>query len=191
MREAIQRIERQTSAEVVVAVRRQAGLSYLDVDLLAGALASFVALVLLLFLDHEFATAWIPLDVVIAFTGGLLACRNIPSLRRRLVSRHRRREEASRTAAKLFHELGVGRTSGRNGILVVFAAFEKQVAVQADVGIDPAVLRPCVDAFERAMSGPRAHFEAFLAALESMGPLLVRSMPRQDDDVNELPDEVA
>ncbi len=191
VRDAIRRIELQTAAEVVVAVRRQAGVSYFDVDLLVGAFLSFVSLLLLLFLDQEFSMAWIPLDVAVAFAIGLVGCRNLVPLRRLLVPKRRRREEAARTGAALFHELGVGRTTGRNGILVVFAAFERQVAVQADVGVDATILKPCIEALTRSVDRTSPSLEEFITALETLGPTLAQSMPRREDDVNELSDEVA
>ncbi|HVH40710.1 MAG TPA: hypothetical protein VM925_00150, partial [Labilithrix sp.] len=118
---AIKRVESQTSAEVVVAVRRQAGVSYLGADLAFGSFVAIVVLTLLLFVDKEFATAWIPVDVAISFAVGALLCRYTMFLRRLLTPRSRRREETRRAACAAFHDLGIGRTSGRNGILVVVA----------------------------------------------------------------------
>jgi putative membrane protein len=191
VRDAIRRIELQTSAEVVVAVRRQAGVSYLDVELLVGAFLSFVSLLLLLFLEQEFAMAWIPFDVAVAFVIGFVACRTVAPLRRLLVPKRRRQEEASRAAAALFHQLGIGKTTERNGILVVFAAFERQVAVQADVGVDASSLKTCVESLVRSVDRASPSFEEFIGALESLGPMLAQTMPRREDDVNELSDEVA
>lgn len=188
---AIKRVESQTSAEVVVAVRRQAGVSYREADLGFGALAALVSLALLLFVDREFATTWIPVDVALAFAAGALVCRYTMSLRRLLVPAARRREETRRAASAAFHDLGIGRTSGRNGILVLVGLFEHQVAVVADVGVDRAAIAGSVAALEGSVGRVVPDFDAFLAALDSLGPALAPGMPRQDDDVNELPDEVA
>lgn len=188
---AIKRVESQTSAEVVVAVRRQAGVSYRDADLLLGALAAFASLAILLFADKEFATTWIPVDVGVAFAAGALLCRYTVFLRRGLTPASRRREEARRAACVAFHELGIGRTSGRNGVLVLVALFEREVAVVSDVGIDPTVIAPAVAALRGSVARTTPDFEAFIAALDALGPALAPTMPRRDDDVNELPDEVA
>lgn len=187
---AIKRVESQTAAEVVVAVRRQAGISYLATDLAFGAVVALATLALLLFVDREFATTFIPVDVAVAFIAGVFLCRNVMFLRRALTPASRRREETRRAACTAFHDLGIGRTTGRNGILVVVALFEHDVVVVPDVGIDPALIRASVDALEGSVKRPVPSFDAFIAALESLGPALAPSMPRRDDDVNELPDEV-
>ncbi len=188
---AIKRVEAQTSAEVVVAVRRQAGVSYWGADLAFGALVAFASLVALLFVDKEFATTWIPADVAVSFVVGLLVCRYTATIRRLLTLPSRRHDEARRAAALAFHELGIGRTSGRNGILVLVAAFEHKVAVVADTGVDPAILRESIAALEASVDRAVPSFDAFVAALDALGPALAKTMPRQADDVNELPDEVA
>lgn len=188
---AIKRIESQTSAEVVVAVRRQAGTSYRDADLAFGALIAFASLTLLLFVDKEFATTWIPVDVGVSFAAGALLCRYTATLRRLLASSSRRHEETRRAATAAFQDLGIGRTSGRNGILVLVGLFEHKVAVVPDVGVDPAAIRASVTALESSIDRASPSFEAFVAALESLGPALAEKMPRRADDVNELPDEVA
>jgi putative membrane protein len=188
---AIKRVESQTSAEVVVAVRRQAGVSYLGADLGFGALVALASLAVLLFVDMEFATTWIPVDVAMSFAVGTLVCRYTTFLRRLLTPASRRRDEARRAACAAFHDLGIGRTSGRNGILVLVALFEHEVAVVADVGVEPALIRTPVTALERSVRRVVPDFDAFIAALDSLGPALAEAMPRRDDDVNELPDEVA
>lgn len=187
---AIKRVESQTSAEVVVAVRRQAGVSYLSTDLVFGALFALTTLALVLFVDQEFATTWIPVDIAISFVLGAILCRNVMFLRRLLTPRSRRREETRRAACSAFHDLGIGRTSGRNGILVVVALFEHEIVVIPDVGVDAALVRDAARRLEESVHRPVPSFDAFIAALESFGPALAPTMPRRDDDVNELPDEV-
>lgn len=187
---AIKRVESQTSAEVVVAVRRQAGVSYLHAELAFGAIVALASLLTALFVDTELATAWIPADVVIGFAAGLLLCRYTWLIRRLFTSGARRTEETRRAAMAAFHDMGIGRTSGRSGILVLVALFEHRVAVIPDVGVDAAAIQPSVAALHAALERPVPDFDAFIAALASLGPALAASMPRQADDVNELPDEV-
>lgn len=188
---AIKRVEAQTSAEVVVAVRRQAGVSYRDADLIFGGVVALVCLVIVLFVDQEFATTWIPSDVTIAFVVGVVLCRYTSFLRRFLTPSSRRAEETRRAAAEAFHDLGIGRTSGRNGILVLVGLFEHKVAVVSDVGVELETIRPAIAALEASVDRLTPSFEAFVTALESLGPALGAKMPRREDDVNELPDEVA
>jgi putative membrane protein len=111
-------------------------------------------------------------------------------LRRLVTPSSRRKEETRRAAGLAFHDLGIGRTSGRNGILVLVALFEHEVAVIPDVGVDPALIQAAASDLERSVHRPVPDFDAFLSALESLGPALAKAMPRRDDDVNELPDDV-
>jgi putative membrane protein len=91
-----------------------------------------------------------------------------------------------------FYDLGISRTSGRNGLLVFVSTFEQRALVLVDIGIDVAALGPAwseaCDAMSRAVK--QRDLPAFEQALESLGPILGARMPRSADDVNELPDEV-
>lgn len=192
VKQAVERIESQTSAEVVVTVRRRTG-RYRDIDLALGALAAFAALLALLFADHEFSTLFIPLDVAIAFALGAVLSARAPLLHRTLVSRARRRESARKAACEAFVAQRIGRTSGRTGILVLVAVYEREVAVVFDVGIDASRLGPAfeqaVRTLERSIARTSPTLEAFVEALEALGPALAPTLPRQADDVNELPDD--
>ena len=190
VRKAIERVESQTAAELVVTVRRQAGVSYREADMGFGALVAFASLAFVLFADKEFALTWIPLDVALAFAAGAAICRYTLFLRRFLSPSGVRQEETHRAACAAFHELGVGRTSGRNGILVLVGLFEHKVAVVVDVSIDPLLIAPIVEQIQAAVDRSVPDFGAFVTALEALGPVLEKAMPRQADDVNELPDEM-
>jgi putative membrane protein len=187
---AIKRVESQTSAEIVVAVRRQAGVSYREADLGFGAIVALASLALLLFVEKEFATTWIPIDVAVSFAAGALLCRYTMFIRRLLTPSARRREETRRAACAAFHEMGIGRTTGRNGILVLVALFEHKIAVVPDVGVDAQAIRACIVNLEGSIEGAVPDFNAFIAALDSLGPALAAAMPCRDDDVNELPDDM-
>jgi putative membrane protein len=190
---AVKEIEAQTSAEVVVAVRNAAG-AYRDVDYLVGSGAAFAALLVLLFHPYPFATEGMPLEVIAAFAVGAALSANVRPVRRWLTSRKRRETSARDAARASFVGQGIGRTKDRNGILVLVALLERRVAVVADVGIDPAKLGAewgkRVSELEASLEGD-ARIDRFLPALLALGPVLAAQMPRQADDVNELPDEVA
>ena len=190
VRQAIQKVESQTSAELVVTVRRQAGTSYQEADFGFGALIAIVSLAFILFTEKEFALTWIPVDVAVAFAAGALLCRNVQTLRRLLSPSARREDETYRAACAAFHELGIGRCTGRNGILVLVGLFEHKVAIVADTAVDPFVIAPACEQIKSSVDRATPDFPAFIAALESLGPILGQTMPRQADDVNELPDEM-
>lgn len=190
VRQAIQKVESQTSAELVVTVRRQAGTSYREADFGFGGVVAVISLAFILFTDKEFALTWIPVDVAVAFAAGAILCRNVQWLRRALTPGARREEEAHRAACVAFQELGIGRCSGRNGILVLVGLFEHKAAIVADTAVDPFLIAPACERIKAAVDRPVPDFPAFVAALESLGPILGQTMPRQADDVNELPDDM-
>lgn len=187
---AIEEIEKQTAAEIVVAVRRRSG-HYRHVDLAFGALVGFGALLFVLFHPQPFATEMIPVDIAIAFVVGALVCANVPPMRRLLVSR-RLMNEGVRTAARAaFYDMGIARTTGRTGILVLVSTFERKVEIVPDRAVKPAELGAewprAVAAIEASVR--RADLDAFLAALVTIAPPLAAALPVQPDDVDELPNE--
>lgn len=187
---AIKEIESQTSAEVVVTLRHVAG-SYRHVDYLFGFFCALATLVAMLFLPHPFALASFPIDVTLAFVVGAFVCAIGAPLRRRLVSPRTRHANVRRAARESFVDLAVSRCSGRWGILVFVAAFERDVEVVADLGIDPLSIdgwHDIVAAMRAALV--RTDLDAFLSAMKRLGPALAKKFPHRDDDVNELPDEV-
>ena len=93
-------------------------------------------------------------------------------------------------------DLGVSRTRGRTGILVFVALFEREMEVVADVGIDEAALGLGADwrkALEELRSSlrPQPAFDRFAEKLRAIAAPLAIALRRAEDDVNELPDEVA
>jgi putative membrane protein len=190
--DTIRAIEQQTSAEVVVQVRRSAG-RYKDADYLAGFSLALITLLVLLFAPRPFALVGFPVQTALAFLLGAGLSSRLPALRRVFASRRSIAWELDRSVRAAFVELGISRTSGRWGILVLVAAFERKVAVLTDIGIDVPALgdewRSAREGLERAVADGAG--ERFLTALAGFGPILGRALPHRDDDVNELPDEVS
>lgn len=190
VRAAIEQIESQTSAEVVVAVRRQAT-SYLDLDLSFGMLAALGALLALMHTEQSFSPVWIPFDFLVAFLAGVLLSSQLPPLRRLLASRRRRHDATARATREAFLDLKVSQTTGRNGIVVLISIFEREVGVVCDIGVERTPpIRAAIERLEASIAGFNPSFDRFEAALLAIGPVLGAAMPRQEDDVNELPDDV-
>jgi putative membrane protein len=188
---AIRDVEAVTSAEVVVAVRPRAG-HYRHTDYLVGFALSFAALLVFLFDAHEFDIDWMPVDSLVAFVLGTLLSASVAPLRRALTSRKLMRSNVTTAARAAFVDLKITSTRARSGLLVFVSMFERRVEVVTDIGIDRVVLGPAfadaVAALESALRrGPS--FAGFTAALRSLGPILAGALPKQADDVNELPDE--
>ncbi len=193
VRRAVEHVERVTSAEIVVAIRKRAG-SYLAADLGWGAIVAFAALAFIIYAPQPFAPAWIPPDVALVFVLAALFSWQTPTLRRLLCSSRRREENVRRAALEFFHQDKLSRTSGRNAILIVVGVFERRAAVIHDIGVDPEQLgqpfRESVERIERSVRGLFPRLEDLALAVEALGPALADAMPRRADDVNELPDEL-
>jgi len=187
---AIKAIEAQTAAEVVVTLRHTSG-NYRHVDYLFGFVLSLVTLVLLLFLPYPFRLSSFPVDVTIAFVLGALLCANSATLRRALSSVRTRHANVRRAAREAFVDHGVSRCSGRWGVLVYVSMLERDVEVVPDLAIDPITIEGWHDAVAAMRAAvARTDFDAFVAAMEKLGPTLAKPFPHRDDDVNELPDEI-
>ena len=188
---SVRSVEAQTSAEVVVAVRKRSG-HYGVLAYHFGAGVAALAVSYLLAAPEVYGVGAIALDGLLAFALGAVLAANFDTLRRLLSRSSTLSQNVNSAARAAFFDLGISRTSGRNGILVYVSLFERRCTVLTDIGIDPAQLEPgwlsAKGALEQAVKA--RDWPAFRQALESLGPVLGRVHPRSDDDVNELPDEV-
>lgn len=192
VKEAIAAVEAQTSAEIVVAMRPRVG-QYRQADYLVGFVTSFAVLLVFLFYPIDFEINTMPLESLVAFVLGTAISAHTAPLRRALAGRRAIDTYVRDAARSLFVELGVSKTSGRTGILVLVAAYERRVELVLDCGVAPELLGP---EYSQAVSAlgvavRRSDLAAFVAALRSLGPVLGRVLPRSENDVNELSDEVA
>ena len=134
----------------------------------------------------------IALDGALGFGLGLVLALNVSPLLRLLARPKKLAKNVQDAARVAFFELGISRTSGRNGLLVFVSTFEQRAYVVADVGIDTSRLGPKWTEACAVLSSAvaRRDLAGFESALESLGPVLGALMPRAVEDVNELPDEV-
>lgn len=192
-RKAVADIESVTSAEIVVALRRAAG-DYRAADYLVGFVLSVVVLLVMLFVEREFRLLAFPGGVVAAFVFGALVTSQIAPIRRTFTLPSKRRAAVQTAARAAFVDLGVSRTSGRTGVLVFVALFEREVEIIADIGIDTDAMgaewRDAVTALRGSLE-PAPSFDRFAEKLRGLAKPLSVALPRAADDVNELPDEVA
>lgn len=189
--EAIRNAEATTAAELVLAVRHEAARHY-RASLAAGGLVAAVAVLVMLVSPTVYAVPLIAIDGGLAFLLGFVVSRLVPGVRRRLTTRKQRHAAATSAARRAFVEQGVARTSGRTGLLVFVALFERSAVLVADTGIPVALLGEPYRAAERALAArvEALDFDGLLAALNELGPLLARALPRTATDSNELADDV-
>jgi putative membrane protein len=190
-RDAIQAIEKLSSAEVVIAVRPRVR-RVLVPNVAVGAVAMAAVLAFMLFSENaEFALWSIAVAPLLAALAGGLLVEVIAPVERALMTAGVREACVREAARAAFYELGVHRTKGRTGVLVFVAVRERRVELVGDLAI--------VERFGDA--GLTRHAAGLIAALPAGGEAVARALaalageygttlPRAADDVNELADLV-
>lgn len=192
LRRAIEAFEAGSSAELVIVVRPRSE-RYAHAPLIVGALAGLAGLAFLLYGEPAFRLHWFLVDPVLVAAIVAWLVRDSQAAARLLTPARWRREAVERAARACFVEHGVGETRGRTGVLVYVSRAERMAVVLADSGVRRAVPRePWARAVAAlAETAQRGAGAAELApAIAGLGELCADVLPRADDDVNELPDEV-
>ena len=188
---SVRNAEAQTCAEIVVAVRKGSG-RYGVLAYHFGLGLSVLVVSYLLLAPEVYSIAAIALDGIAAFALGSLLAANLDSVRRALSRASTLDGNVNSGARAAFFDLGISRTSGRNGVLVYASIFERRSVVLTDIGINPAQLGPRWNDLERDLTDAvkRRDLPAFQRAIVQLGAVLCDVHPRSHDDVNELSDEV-
>ena len=118
--DAVQAIERASSAEVVVVVR-PASTSALGASALAAAVSGVLALAFALFSPWLFSNEEILLVVVLSGLVGVAACRAFGGVRRALTPRKLVEQATLQAASAEFVQRGICETRERTGVLVYVA----------------------------------------------------------------------
>lgn len=189
--EAIKKVEAQTAAEVVIAVRKSSS-SYRAVDLGVGAAFAMASLATMIYSPRPFAASTMPLDVLLAFGLGVLCSAMIGPIKRAFVGNKARGAAVDREAKAAFYDLGIAKTRRRAGILVFASIFEGRAKLVPDAGVDLTALAGKLEAVEASMSDRvrKRDFAGFMAVVESLGDVLKDAHPRTEGLENELPDEM-
>lgn len=112
----------------------------------------------------------------------------------RLAVESRCKGEPIDRAAVYFHRLGMDKTALRNGVLIYIATDDHQFAIIGDSGINRKV---AADFWEETKELMLTHFrqgdlvQGLIEGIKHAGEQLQHFFPRQDDDVNELPNDIA
>lgn len=190
--ETIAAVEAKTSAEVVVTVKERSS-SYRHVDLAVGAVFALAVLVVYIYAPLVFDDALAVPSVVLAYVGGALLASALDLPKRLLVGAKERRSLVTAAARAAFVEQGIATTRDRTGILVYVSLLENAVAIVTDIGVDPRAMGESWSVAVRRLedcAATGAAPGAFTEALLGLGEPLALALPRRDDDVNELPDDV-
>jgi putative membrane protein len=188
---SVQGAEAHTCAEIVVAVRKSSGRYGVLAYHFGLGLAVLVVSYLLL-APELYSVAAIAIDGIVAFALGSLLAANFDTLQRALSRGVTLDANVQSGARAAFFDLGISRTSGRNGLLVYASMFERRCVVLTDIGVDRARLGSRWSDSERDLGEAvkRRDLPAFQRAIGQLGVVLCEAHPRTHDDVNELADEV-
>ncbi|QGP77609.1 TPM domain-containing protein [Sphingobium sp. CAP-1] len=207
---AVANAEAHTSGEIVTIVARRSD-SYHDVGLSWAAAAVFIALALMAafpaqlraFLsmllrdwEHELAD-WKLLTGLL----GLLILKflvvryllAIMPLRMLMTPRATKARRVRRRAILLFRTTAEARTRGRTGVLLYLSLDEHRAEIVADRAINEKVspeiwgeaMAALIDAIRAGCAGA-----GLAEAVRQVGLVLAAHFPRDDDDINELPDRL-
>jgi putative membrane protein len=199
LRSAIAEAERRTSAEIAVVI---AGSSYeypqavwAGATVCAGTLATLVTIaasVGVLWTAPTLAHLWIfPAAFALGFAGFFYMLRGVPALKRLFIARDEIDEEVYEAAVAAFHDEGISRTAGANGVLIFVSLFERRVRILADHGLaDKIDTHRWEEIVSRITAGIREHRqkEALVRAAAECAELLSHHFPPESGDRNELPD---
>ncbi|MCQ4286723.1 TPM domain-containing protein [Pseudomonas stutzeri] len=188
--EAIDRVERDTDAELVTVLAAQAD-DYRYIPLLWASLLALLLPGALLFFTGWLA-AWQMLLVQWLTFIVLAAVFRIPSLTSRLIPRSVRHWRACNLARRQFIELNLHHTAAGTGMLIFVSEAERYVEILVDQGIssriDDSVWQSIVDTFTADVRNGRV-LEGFLGCIDSCGSLLKQHVPATHER-NELPNHL-
>jgi putative membrane protein len=191
LRDAVRDAEAGTRAEFVVVIARRADPYFFPPLLLATAAALLTPAILWLTgWAIEFPALYGAQLAVFAILASAL---RIPVILDHLIPASVGSARARRLAHEIFHRLGLHRTRGRTGVLLFVSLAEHYVEILADDAADDAVPPDTWSGIvttmtEQVRAGGRA--AGLQAALTQLGTILAQSLPRESDDINEIPDRL-
>lgn len=208
--DAVAFAEQQSAGEIVTILADRSD-GYTDVALAWAAFVAFLALGILAIVpdfylglyDRFFADwghEWTPrmilslaLGVACLKFGGMLLLQLWQPLKFFLIPSPIRTMRVHNCAMRAFRIGAEKRTAGRTGILIYLSMREHRAEILADEMIARHV---SADTWEEAMNGMLADLrdgrttDAMITAIQKVTPILNEYVPRQDGDINELPDRL-
>ena len=192
LREQVASLERETTGEVAIVVLEESDAH--PQGCLLAAIVGMVAAATVASADPRAAQASILVPALaLGGAAGYFTARWLPHFRRRFVSTRRADEMVEEQALQEFSRLGMHRTEGRTGVLILISLFERAVIVLADEGVHvKGGAEAWVDANRRILEGVRngSLAKGLRDGIESVGQVLRVHCPRGQRLENELPDHI-
>ena len=190
--QAVTAAEKKTSGEIVPMLVSASG-RYAEIEL-SGLVLGLMLGTLSAFIWHD---PWGQVQSYILWPmlggiGGFFAF-SIPSLKRRLISKHRIAEAVHTRSLGAFTGHGLHYTKAHTGILILASLLERRVVVLADRGIHEKVADGTWEEVVKILTAGLKSGEAcdaFCKAIERCGAILAEHFPRQTEDQDELPNRL-
>ena len=202
--QAVQQAERGTSAEIVPVVASVSG-RYDRPEDMVGLWLALAAMVVVWFVfptaQHEHGSweaAWphwkllaMLAATVLAFVVGAALATYVGPLRRLFTSRAQMVDEVVTRARGVFYSQDIHHTAGQTGVLIYVSLYERMAAVLADQVVMDKIGQATLDELrDTLIVGLRGGdvTNACCQTIQAAGQRLAPVLPREADDVNELPD---
>ena len=207
---AVAAAEGNTAGEIVTVVTDRSD-GYTDVALVWAVAAAFTAIAVLTFFPDfylglvdrvlgKWNAQWTPRGIfglallvgILKFAGTWLIQLWQP-LKFFLIPGPIKSHRTNARAVQIFKVGAQARTTGKTGILIYLSMRERRAEIVADEAITSKV---APEAWGDAMAAMLAELKkghvgaGMAAAVEKVGTILAENLPRQSDDVNELPDRL-
>ncbi len=190
LEDCIAEIEKNTSAEIVVAIARKSG-QYRDVYYLSGIICALLSLAVIIFLPFVVIHSYMIIpDVVLFFLVGYFLARHYHGIIALLTSARRRNDQVRRAAHLAFMEEGVAATRNRTGILFYISLFERLVEIIPDLGIDGKIPRAEWNHIRHDLCeelNKKESLEKFLEHLCRGSQILREALPASGENPDEIP----
>jgi putative membrane protein len=210
VRKAVAEAEGNTAGEIVTVMADRSD-GYTDVALAWSVAVAFTAIAFLTFFPGFYMnlvdrllggwnTQWTPRGIFgLALLVGILKFAGMyliqlwPPLKFLLIPGPIKSKRSYARAVEIFRVGAERRTTGRTGIVIYLSLRERRAEIVADEAITSRV---APEAWGDAMAAMLAELRqgncaaGMVAAVEQVGRILAAHLPRQADDVNELPDRL-
>ncbi|MEM7003761.1 MAG: TPM domain-containing protein [Pseudomonadota bacterium] len=188
--DAITQIERDTDAELVTVIARQAD-EYYYIPTLWAALGALLVPAITMFTPFWLDSVDVLIAQILAF-GCLALLFRIPALLRHLIPANVKRQRAAHLARSMFLENNLHHTQGETGVLIFISELEHYVEILADRGINDAVAEGVWDQIVQdfVLSLKQGNRQAAIDTMvNNCGTLLKQHVPATHSK-NELPNHL-
>jgi len=202
--EAVGRAELKTSAEIVPVVATASGRYDRPEDIVGVwfGLAGMIAAWYLVPSGEGAPGSWggfpswakllcLAAAVVVGFLAGATLATHVGWLRRLFTPRSQMRDEVAARAREMFFDGRVHHTAGATGVMMYISLYERMATILADQAVMDSLGAEALEELRGELLRRLGEFgptEALCGVIESAGERLGPVLPREADDVNELPD---